>query len=146
MNISLLFLVQSSLNRGRRSIPVVKMHNFCFYHTPSISHQRSTCYQVSWPRAKIEEQHFLAFFFFWMTDGLQPYVTIRRKQLTLFFCDIVVVYLGHGRYRPVADLFFSKSFFGREVLSSQSKLRKPRDKSGAPLSRSTRRHHRYARG
>ena len=46
---------------------------------------------------------------------------------------ILVVYLSHGIFRPVAVLFFlpKKQFLG-EVLSSE--IEEPQKKRGAPLS------------
>ena len=53
------------------------------------------------------------------------------KYAPLIFFMILVVYLGHGSFHPVALSFFSSSIsFWGEVLSSQ--IEEPQKESGAP--------------
>ena len=63
-----------------------------------------------------------------MTARLTP----NRRKLIIFFCIIIVVYLGHENLHPVAVLSFVQVGFKGEVLSSP-KLTNLRKKSGAPL-------------
>ena len=64
-------------------------------------------------RATIEEYRFLAEMFSECRGSLAQ----NRRKRAIFFCVILVVYLGHGSFHLVTVLFFSKSVFAlREVL------------------------------
>ena len=53
-----------------------------------------------------------------MVSGWRGSLTQNRRKYAIFF-TILVAYLGHGIFNPVAVLFFSKSVFGRCLLCSQ---------------------------
>ena len=49
-----------------------------------------------------------------LNDGApQPGLNRRKYDIFFFFGMIIVVYLGHGIFNPVEDVFCSKSGFGR---------------------------------